>query len=503
MPTTVNLRKLLHRKSPEYCNPIVSTLTTAGGFVVSDKNDIVPGHDSTYYVAGVSSIWNYNSNEDSWMQIPNSGLPGTFNPGSCGEFLAVSAPGGNITHTAFDGSSDIIYTTLNLARNLAGCTVMVVAGAGAGYVGKIRRNTIGPDSSIWLEEPLEWTMEAPAFNNTTQFRIFGGSLWFFNAGAGAVGFGVYDRATNTWTSRSVAGLPATWGRDAQLVSTPGFASNGGAGFDAANVVSATGTTLVAEWTQTAAEWRDNAWTNSQVRITDGTGKGQIRTIASNTDRTLTVSTPWTVNPNSTSKFRIEGNDNFLYLFGNSVVTAYRFSISTNTWSTLSPVAARAGAPMDGATADWVDDQAPDSFGDISFFNYDWLTPNGTIIHQNGRYIYSFRGGGSNILDVYDIAANTWISALRYGNQQETFGLGSNSWEMDGFIYIQKDGTGRILRFNVARNTLEPFTINPIPQGTAVIGDKMFGATYKDGATKIRWLYTMGNTRNDLIRWLIV
>ena len=51
-----------------------------------------------------------------------------------------------------------------------------------------------------------------------------------NAGAGTVGFSVYDRATNTWTARSVANLPTTWGTDAQLVSTPGRSSQQGNGF---------------------------------------------------------------------------------------------------------------------------------------------------------------------------------------------------------------------------------------------------------------------------------
>lgn len=54
-----------------------------------------------------------------------------------------------------------------------------------------------------------------------------------------------------------------------------------------------------------------------------------------------------------------------------------------------------------------------------------------LVHQNGRYLYSFRGGASNVLDVYDIAANTWISGIAYGQQMETFTAGSCSVDLDG------------------------------------------------------------------------
>lgn len=76
-------------------------------------------------------------------------------------------------------------------------------------------------------------------------------------------------------------------------------------------------------------------------------------------------------------------------------------------------------------------------------------------------------------------------------------------DIHGKIYIQKDATGRVYTFDVAKNVLEPFVLNPVPQGAAVAGDKMFMTTYEDGGTEINYLYTLGNTRAELTRWLVI
>jgi hypothetical protein len=490
MTLSVTLRKMLHRKSPEFCMPLTPGNTSSGAFIVSDKSDMIPGHDTAYYVAGASSIWNYNADEDGWLQLPNSGVAGQFAAGTCGEFRAVSAPGGNITNTATGGSTTTVITNLTITRDLAGVAFHVIGGTGVGYSGKIKTNTLGANAVITLE-----TAHSVAFDATSQFRMYGGSLWFFNGGT-SVGFGVYDRATNAWTTRSVTGLPTTFGTEGQLVSTPGFSSNRGAGFvNATAIAGSTSTTLA-----TGKTWLLNQWANMQARIISGTGAGQIRAIASNTTGGVaTVSAAWTVTPDATSVYRIEGNEDHFYLMGNNAVTLYRFTISTNTWATLAPTAARAAAPGGGATADWID-----GVQDTDWNNEAYAAHHGTsLVHQNGRYIYSLRGGGSNVLDVYDVALNTWYSGIAYGQQTETFNNGSCSVDLDGSIYIQKEATSRIFRLNVAKNVLEPFAFVPTPQGAVVNGDKMFLTTLLEGATRVNYLYTLAHTRTELVRWLIV
>jgi len=493
MTLAVNLRQMVHRKSAEYCAPNPAGNTAAGAFIVSDKSNLIPSHDIAYYVGGVSAIWNYSADQDAWIQLPNSGATGTFAAGACGEFRAISAPGGAITLTATAGTTTTLTTNLTLTRDLAGCEIRAVAGPGAGYVGTIKTNGLGANAVITVE-----VASGVAFTGSTQYQIFAGSLWFFNAGTAAVGFSVYDRATNTWTARSVAGIPTAWGTDAQLVSTPGRSSNGGAGFVNGTATAGAASTITLEAGKT---FLLNQWANAQIRIISGTGAGQIRTISSNTagaSPVVTVSAAWTTNPDATSVYRIEGNDDHFYLLGNNVVTMYRYSISGNTWTTLAPTAARAGAPGAGLTADWIDGVKATEWTDGTYGNH-YST---TVVHQNGRYIYSFRGAAGNVLDAYDIAANTWISGIAYGQQTETFGAGSCSVDLDGFIYIQKDATGRIYRFDVAKNVLEPWVLNPVPQGAAVAGDKMFMTTFTEGVT-LNYLYTLGNTRAELTRWLAI
>lgn len=490
MTTTVNLRRMLHRKSPEYCTPNPAGNTAAGAFIVADKGSLLPENYGIAYVGGASAIWNYNADEDAWVQGPNSGIAGTFGAGACGALHPVFAPAGSDRSTASAGTTTTLTTTLTILRDLAGCGVRVVSGTGIGYQGLVTKNTYGANSVVTVSPA-----NGVAFDNTTVFQIMSGSLWFFNPGAGAVGFSVYDMATNVWTSRSVTGLPTTFGTDGFLIATAGPSSNAGAGFVNGTATAGGASTL----TDGAKTWPTNGWANAQVRIISGTGLGQIRTISSNTGTVLTVSSAWTTVPDATSVYRIEGNDNYFYLLGNNTVTMYRYDRNANTWSTLAPGAARAAAPGAGFSASWIDGVDASSWTDGTYGAH-YTT---TLIRQNGRYVYSLRGGGSNALDVYDIAANTWISGVAYGGQMETFTTGSSNVDFGGRIYIQKDATGRIYYLDIAKNALYPFALNPVPQGAAVVGQKMFITTYYDGATEINYLYTLGNTRSELTRWLVI
>lgn len=485
MATSVNLKKLLHRKAWEGCTS-APTATTAGGFVVSDKFDITNG-SRAFLVASASSIWMYEGNEDAWLQLPNSGATGTFAAGSCGEYRGLGAMGGVFTQTATAGSTTTVTTNRTIVRSLAGSRIRVIAGAGVGYDGTVEKNTLGANAVVTVTPA-----SGVAFDATTQYQIFSGSLWFMNAGTAAVGFSVYDVATNVWTARSVTGLPTAWGTDAKLISTIGAVSAVATG----TATAATSTTL----TNSTKAWGTNMWSNYQVRITDGTGKGQIRPVASNTATALTLSTAWTVTPDATSVYSIEGNHDYFYLLGNNAVTLYRYTVSTNTWATLAPTAARAGAAAAGCTSNWIE-SAPGWDNETLVAHY-----SNTLFKQNGRYIFSFRGGATSTLDVYDIAANTWVSGIAYGNQQETFTTGSSAADIDGAVHITKESTGRVFRYEVDRNRLIPIATNTTQValgGTAVAGDKLFFLPYKDGVTTINYMYMVRHSGTELVRMLMI
>jgi hypothetical protein len=290
------LRKTVHRKTAEYLAPLPSGNTISGAFLVADKSEIIPGREHVYYVGGTSAVWRYSSDEDSMILLPPSGIAGIFGAGSCGEFRALSCMAGLQTLTATAGTTSTLTTNQTLARNLKGCKIRAVAGAGAGYDGTIDFNTLGANSVITVTPA-----STVAFGATTQFQVYGGSLWFMNAGTTAVGFAVYDVATNAWNQKSVVGLPTAWSIEGQLIGTEGISSNAGLGFSNGTATSAAATAL----TDTTKNWPVNGWTNDQVRIKTGTGAGQVRTIASNTANSITVSAAWTINPDATSTYVIE------------------------------------------------------------------------------------------------------------------------------------------------------------------------------------------------------
>jgi hypothetical protein len=488
MPTANNLRKLLHRKAWEMCTPCPSS-SVAGAFITGCESGILPDNDAYYYAVSASTIYNYQADQDAWAQIPASGIAGSFGGGSCGECIALGMLGGSLDQSATAGTTTTLTTSQTIVRNLKGCKLRAISGAGAGYDGAVASNTIGANAVITVTPA-----SSVAFDATTVFRIWSGSLWFWNAGTSATGFSVYDRATNSWTAKSVTGIPASWGTSGQLVST---GSDTGSFDTGTSSGSNTSTTLNA----TSKSWLANAWTNAQLRITGGTGAGQIRAIASNTASQITVSSSWTVTPDATSTFAVEGNDDYLYLLGNAAVTLYRYSISGNTWSTMTPGTARTGAAGYGFTADWIN----------GVTDADWagaqgklLLQNGTQYRQNGRYIYSFRGYANSNMEIYDIAGNTWVNVgTQYGNAQETFAGGTSSSDFGGYIYLMKEATGRFFRFDVARNVLEPIATNVYPVSNAVEGDKVTVVAYRDGETVIPFLYTLTHSRAEMQRMMII
>jgi hypothetical protein len=61
---------------------------------------------------------------------------------------------------------------------------------------------------------------------------------------------------------------------------------------------------------TTQTWTVNTYANISVRITGGTGAGQVRRIASNTATQLTVTAAWATIPDATSTYVVESNGNF-------------------------------------------------------------------------------------------------------------------------------------------------------------------------------------------------
>jgi hypothetical protein len=478
MATTNGNRKILDLKRWEFCTPLPSA-TAAAHFIVSSRHY----RQQQLLVQSNTAAFLYDPREDGWIQVPSPALAGTFGAGAtgvAGSFSTGTTVGAS-SLTATAGTTTSITTNQTLARDLRGYSVYFVGGTNAGKTKTIASNTIGANAVITFTDA-----EAVAFDATSQYRLKTPVFFVVGAGTLAAGsFRKYDFATNTWTTLAITGLAASLGTDGKMCGTPAWIDAGFKSFATGTATAGSANTL----TNSAKAWATNQWTNSQIRITAGTGAGQIRTVASNTGTVITVSANWTTNPDATSQYSIEGNDDFLYYMGNNAVTLYRYSISGNTWTTLTPVAARGGAPGAGMSGHWIH----------SVSAADWTNENAI---QNGRYLFSFRGAGGALLDRYDIAGNTW-AAITYSPATETLTTGTKYSYCKDRLYIQKDATGRWFAYDFAENAMLPWGTMTYTQGAAVLGDTAFDVTYKDGATEIDYVYMGLNTAAVVLRQQVV
>jgi hypothetical protein len=466
-------RKILDLKRWTIMTTPAPVATAAGALVISSRLS----QQRQLYLVNATTAYLYYPFEDGFIQIPSPALAGTFGAGVCGTSTAVGPSG-----TATSGTTTTVNTSLSLQRSLKGYKIEITSGPGAGDVRTILRNTTGTNSSITVDAVF-----SAAITSSSTFRLITPRYYVLCSGTLATGsFRVYDFALNTWSSLTITGLPATWATDGKMIATPSFGDDGDElNFAIGTATAGAATTL----TNGAKGWTANQWANYQIKITAGAGAGQIRTIASNTATVITVSAAWTINPDATSQYHIEGNDDFIYLMGNNAVTLYRYSISANIWTTLAPVAARAGAPVVAASGHWVFGVD----GDTS-----WADENAII---NGRRIYSFRGGGLVTLDYYDIAANTWVSGVPYAPAVETFGSGTKYVYQGDFLYIHKDTTGRWFRYSIPESSMVGWSTNVYPGGAAVLGDTAFDVVEPE--TGVRFIQYILNTSTIVMRCMIV
>ena len=476
MATTNGNRQILDLKRWEQVTPAPAS-SVAGAFIASSRHF----KQNQLFVQALTVAYLYTPNEDGWVQLPSPALAGTLGAGAAGTAGAWSTGttiGSSLTATA--GTTSTITTNQTIARSLAGYSIHILSGPNAGVTLQIVSNTIGTNAVITV------ATQASAFTASTVYRLCTPVWYVLGSGTLASGsFRKYDYATNTWTTLVNTGLPATIATDGKLIATPSWVDQDYIALASGTATSATATTLV----NSAKTWTASQWVNSQVRIVSGTGAGQIRSITANDATSITVAT-WTTTPDATSAYQISGNDNFLYYMGNGAVTMYRYDIGANTWSTLSPVAARAGAPGAGMSGHWI----------WGVTNSAWTNESAII---NGRRIYSFRGGAGASLDYYDIAANTWVSTATYSPATETFGQGSKYAYYSDNIYIQKDATNRWFKYDIAGQSMDGWNTMPVVQGASIVGDTAFDVEYQDGATIIIYVYMLLNTSTQMFRQMAI
>ena len=422
-------------------------------------------------------------------------------------FEVVSYTGYGTTASGTGTSTTIVTTNTWTLNQYTNYQVRAISGTATnlGCVSRVASNTATTltlvtalpaataTSDVFVLEPVQGLTTASAYQlQTPRWWVWDA----YTASPLANQFKYYDYAYNTWyatagfSAAAVQGVPpvgAAWGTDGVMVSTPSIV-------DTIYTTFATGTSSGSNLTYTLNDttnlWATNQFANYQVRITAGTGAGQVRKIAANTTTALYVPA-WTTIPDSTSVYTIEGCDDNIYLIGNGAAAMYTLSISSGAWLLNAPLTARSGAPGAAVTASWIWDMSEAT----------WSNENNII---SGRRIYSFRGGAATTLDYYDIALNTWVSVLNYSPATTTFTTGSDFTTVKGrYIFIEKEATNRWYRFDPVTAQLDPLDQFLYPQGAAVVGNTAFDVTYTDGASSITWIYMLFNTSTLMNRFMII
>ncbi len=500
---------------PEFVLYALPANMVAGSITAYDKSGRLNNKVMMSFSATVQII--YDPTVNSHVQIPAPTRSGTWGAGNAGYMRTISAPNGNVEISATGGSVPLganvtINTALTIVNGKAGlgARFRVHAGVGKGAQGYVKSIVYGANAKLDLVCDTGYEFSA-APDTTTKFKIWAGSYWDITAGViGANTFNCYDFLTNAWTARSQTNLPATIGTDSFLLACGSATGAEGAGYSAGTVLSATTTTITptaADLTKWNASSNGANWANMQIRMTSGTQRGETKKITGYVVATgVFTFAAMAGAPAANDTFIIEGLDDSLIYGGSGAVGLIEYTPTANTWAALpAPTVARGGIPASGCCATaWIDDC--DAWKESTGIAYKphYST---TIIRQNGRYLYAFRGGASVILDVFDRAANTWINDISYGNRgSETFTGGSCSCDQDGHIHIFKENTGRRFDFDVEQNTLTQAPRTNTPQGNAAVSKRMFMTKFMDnsGNQLARWaLYHAASSSNALTRtWVI-
>lgn len=481
MTETQNNLPVLHRKEWQTMMPAL-TATAGNMFVVNDNANV--GRFS-FYMTSATVHYLYDHEEDDWIQIASGAFSPALTAGGCGTYICWSP-----TYTATGGSTTTVTVALNthnINGFVVGKTIEFLSGTAANI--GLRRTITAISTTGIAGSTITITFSAAVTSsvaNNDTFRINSGSFFIFTSGVLATSFKRFDIATMSWGSAlSITNLAGTWGTDGRMVST----CMSGTSYDSGTASSGSSTTLV----DSTKSWGTDQWINYQVRITGGTGIGQIRPITDSNGTTLTFASGATID--STSTYVIEGDENALYLLGNNTTTVVKYSISGNSWANISPTAARGGNAVAGMTADFVGVTGDTGWADITNI-------------KDGRYIYSFRGTTS-VLDRLSLnggtsGAYTW-ETVTYHPSVQVLATGSSSDWNGEYIYFHTAPSAsvpvRIYRYSVVDNIVVPVTSDWYLGGAVNQGNKMWIRSLSSEGT-IKWIYYLGHTLTLLRRIMI-
>ena len=446
-----------------------------------------PYCDYALVVGNATTAAIYDYNNDGYELATNPALAGTFGPGTCGVYSPWGIP--YITTGGSHKTLTVNSVAFNITGLIIGTTLVMTSGTQVGFnttVTGVLTDGGNGMITIYLKDALPG-----AIANGDTFKTMSGSYYVVNGGTKAANnFKAFDLGTRNWT----VGLNNTALPNLTAETAMAAAYKQGEWMAKGDVASGTSTTMVSARTTTRPvdeagtvlpAWTANQWVGYQVTITKGLFR-QTRVITANTATSLTVSPAFTFTPDNTCTYKIEADEDSIYLTGNAAINLYKYSISTNLWTVLAPTVARAGIPGGGTTLDSPTDTR----------RFEWSDENNI---RNGRYLYSLRGGGTIFIDRYDIVANKW--EVVNTKTIETFTTGTSSVMIHGDWYIKSSAAGhRLFRYNVVDNVMYPFSTIAISEGVAAYGQKIHTKRIKD--TDLIFLYSIASSQTAVYRTLL-
>lgn len=300
-----------------------------------------------------------------------------------------------------------------------------------------------------IDTPMFQVMAAPPASATVGTCLTGDSARYLYFLVSAVSFHRYDTWADAWM---------------QLASPPGGTVGLG----------------------TCLQW-DSVSSQLWALITNGVAAPtfQVYSPATNTWTTKTVvNLPATFGTAGNMAMPTTGggaaSSDFIYLVGNNATVFYRYSISGNSWSTLTAALATMGG---GCSLAFV----PGYGG-------------------GGDRIVALRATASASLYYYSITGNSWTT-IAYKPDTETFTTGTSLCKLltgspTPRLIITKDATGKIFELDLnGAGTMNMFANqNTVANSTAVAGSRMDTVVSPDS---IEYVYLIPNTTAQILRTIVL
>ncbi len=246
----------------------VESVITASPAVVRDSMNFMVGDQVTF------ELVNYDSNGvrtvlsgQLWSSTDINVVSGTLDPGT-GNFIALASTNGTtyVVSTVFQG------------------------------------NTY---SLPYLVTPVQSRISGRVMQEFSAFGVSGIKIVFYDASSNVVGQGV----TSSYDGTFLASVPTTAARfnlvPASINTSFFYREFAYDGISGSTGGTSTGSNTSTTLKDTSGNWAANETTGHVVSITSGTGNGQSRTIASNTQTQLTVGIAWATIPDATSVYSID------------------------------------------------------------------------------------------------------------------------------------------------------------------------------------------------------